>query len=103
MARSARATVIKRNSSVLRHKVFGPADDARTARLSAKLMELAQQPKPDKLIEEMEIEGTLRPFVVVTTCLLIVSTTDPKAEKTPGTNTHENGISRLHNHFQRIN
>lgn len=57
MARSARASVIKRNSSNLRSKVFGPADDARTARLSAKLIELAQQPKPNKLLEEMEIEG----------------------------------------------
>lgn len=47
MAKSVRASVSKRNSANLRSKVFGPVDDARTARLSAKLQELASQPKPD--------------------------------------------------------
>lgn len=46
MAKSVRASVSKRNSANLRAKVFGPAADARTARLSAKLQELASQPKP---------------------------------------------------------
>lgn len=47
MAKSVRASVSKRNSANLRKKVFGPVDAARTERLSAKLQELASQPKPD--------------------------------------------------------
>ncbi|KAF9892199.1 hypothetical protein FE257_002605 [Aspergillus nanangensis] len=47
MAKSVRASVSKRNKANLRAKVFGPAVDARTERLSAKLLELASQPKPD--------------------------------------------------------
>lgn len=46
MAKSVRASVSKRNSAKLRATVFGPVSDARTARLSAKLQELASQPKP---------------------------------------------------------
>lgn len=37
---------MKRNKAKLRATVFGPAVDARTERLSAKLQELASQPKP---------------------------------------------------------
>ncbi|THC90590.1 hypothetical protein EYZ11_009952 [Aspergillus tanneri] len=47
MAKSARASVSKRNKAKLRATVFGPAVDARTERLSAKLQELASQPKPN--------------------------------------------------------
>ncbi|ETI23408.1 hypothetical protein G647_05210 [Cladophialophora carrionii CBS 160.54] len=47
MAKSARATVVKKNRRALRATVFGPAHDARTARLSAKLQELAAKPKPE--------------------------------------------------------
>ncbi|KAL4801732.1 hypothetical protein BDV18DRAFT_148726 [Aspergillus unguis] len=46
MAKSVRASVQKRNKAKLRSTVFGPAVDARTERLSAKLQELAAQPKP---------------------------------------------------------
>ncbi|KAL4877643.1 hypothetical protein BJY04DRAFT_197429 [Aspergillus karnatakaensis] len=46
MAKSGRASIIKRNRAKLRSTVFGPAVDARTERLSAKLQELASQPKP---------------------------------------------------------
>lgn len=46
MAKSVRASVQKRNKAKLRSTVFGPAVDARTERLSAKLQELASQPKP---------------------------------------------------------
>lgn len=48
MAKSARASTKKRNNAKLRTKVFGPAIDARTERLSAKLQELANTPKPDE-------------------------------------------------------
>lgn len=46
MAKSARSSVRKRNNAKLRSTVFGPAADARTARLSAKLQELASLPGP---------------------------------------------------------
>jgi hypothetical protein len=46
MAKSARSSNTKRNNRNLRAKVFGPAHDARTARLSAKLQELAAKPRP---------------------------------------------------------
>ncbi|KAL4782744.1 hypothetical protein BJX76DRAFT_331821 [Aspergillus varians] len=46
MAKSVRASVQKRNKAKLRSTVFGPVVDARTERLSAKLQELASQPKP---------------------------------------------------------
>lgn len=45
MAKSARSSVRKRNNATLRAKVFGPVYDARTARLSAKLLEIAATPK----------------------------------------------------------
>lgn len=47
MAKSARASTKKRNNVALRKKVFGPAIDARTERLSAKLQEIANAPKPE--------------------------------------------------------
>lgn len=45
MAKGARASTRKANNAALKSKVFGPVEDARTQRLSAKLLELAQQPK----------------------------------------------------------
>ena len=49
MAKSVRANVSKRNRAKLRSTVFGPVDNARTERLSAKLQEIAAQPKPNDL------------------------------------------------------
>jgi Protein of unknown function (DUF2423) len=46
MAKGARASSRKRNNAALRAKIFGPAVDARTERLSAKLQELVSKPKP---------------------------------------------------------
>lgn len=46
MAKSQRASSIKRNNANLRSKIFAPHGDARTARLSAKLQELAASSKP---------------------------------------------------------
>lgn len=48
MAKSARASTRKRNNASLRTKVFGPAYDAREERLSAKLQEIANAPKPEQ-------------------------------------------------------
>lgn len=69
MAKSARASVRKRNNANLRAKVFGPAHDARTERLSAKLQELVSTPKPDEekimdVDDEKEEEGTKDPATI---------------------------------------
>ena len=58
MAKGARASSIKANNSKLKSKVFGPVENARTERLSAKLLELASQPKPkpEKKDESMEVQ-----------------------------------------------
>jgi hypothetical protein len=60
MAKSARASKIKTNNSKLKTRVFGPIESARTERLSAKLLELASQPKPAKKDSgqmPMDVEG----------------------------------------------
>lgn len=58
MAKSARASSSKANNSKLKSKVFGPVENARTERLSAKLLELASQPKPksEKKDEPTEVQ-----------------------------------------------
>lgn len=48
MAKGARASSKKRNHANLRKKVFAPTYDARTERLSAKLQEIANAPKPEQ-------------------------------------------------------
>jgi hypothetical protein len=48
MAKSSRASNKKANNVRLKSGVFGPVEDARTERLSAKLLELASQPRPSK-------------------------------------------------------
>ncbi|BCR89069.1 DUF2423 domain-containing protein [Aspergillus chevalieri] len=59
MAKSARASETKRNHAKLRATVFGPVSDARTARLSAKLQELASQPKPPQDEKKMNQEDAI--------------------------------------------
>jgi hypothetical protein len=48
MAKSSRASTNKANNRRLKSKVFGPVEDARMQRLSAKLLELAAQPAPEQ-------------------------------------------------------
>ncbi|BDD56493.1 hypothetical protein MPDQ_006428 [Monascus purpureus] len=61
MAKSVRASVSKRNRAKLRATVFGPAVDARTERLSAKLQELASHAKEqERSSMELDITGTDR-------------------------------------------
>ena len=48
MAKGLRASTRKKNNAALRDRLFGPAIDARTERLSAKLQELAAKPRPDQ-------------------------------------------------------
>lgn len=56
MAKSQRASTRKRNNANLRTKVFGPAQDARLERLSAKLQEIANTPKPETE-KKMEVDS----------------------------------------------
>lgn len=46
MAKSSRASTKKANNQRLKANVFGPIESARQERLSAKLLEIASQPKP---------------------------------------------------------
>ena len=57
MAKSARASVKKTNRAALKAKVFGPVEDARTQRLSAKLLELASTPKTLQHMKSNEDDG----------------------------------------------
>jgi Protein of unknown function (DUF2423) len=55
MAKGARASSRKRNNAALRATIFGPAHDARTKRLSAKLQELVSKPKSaDEKVMEVD-------------------------------------------------
>jgi hypothetical protein len=57
MAQGLRASTRKRNNTKLRSTVFGPASDARTERLSAKLQGIASQPRPDQE-RAMEVDNS---------------------------------------------
>lgn len=46
MAKSQRSSVTKANNQRLKKNVFGPVEAARQQRLSARLLEIASQPKP---------------------------------------------------------
>lgn len=56
MAKGARASSKKANNSKLKGLVFGPVESARAERLSAKLLELASQPRPKKAIEDVVMD-----------------------------------------------
>lgn len=60
MAKSLRSSVKKGNKARLRSKVFRPVEDARTERLSAKLLELAAKPNPTAALDptSMDLDGT---------------------------------------------
>ncbi|KAK0646379.1 hypothetical protein B0T16DRAFT_458302 [Cercophora newfieldiana] len=51
MAKSSRSSAIKSNNQRLKKNVFGPVETARAERLSAKLLEIAAQPKTQKDVE----------------------------------------------------
>jgi hypothetical protein len=56
MAKSSRASSRKANNQRLKANVFGPIESARNERLSARLLELAAAPKPQKAEDdEMKI------------------------------------------------
>lgn len=59
MAKGLRSSRNKANNRNLKAKVFGPVENARKERLSAKLLELASKPRPPtdsdvKMTEEAE-------------------------------------------------
>jgi hypothetical protein len=54
MAKSSRSSVVKTNNQRLKKNVFGPVEAARAERLSAKLLAIASQPKPQKDLEMKE-------------------------------------------------
>ncbi|GKT43817.1 uncharacterized protein ColSpa_03998 [Colletotrichum spaethianum] len=57
MAKSSRSSVTKKNNQRLKANVFGPVEQARAERLSAKLLELSRQPKPEKEADvNMDVE-----------------------------------------------
>ena len=55
MAKSSRSSRVKKNNQNLKKKLFGPAEIARSERMNAKLLELAQQQKSE---QDMEVEGS---------------------------------------------
>jgi hypothetical protein len=57
MAKGARASTKKSNHQKLKSRVFGPVESARTERLSAKLLELASQPKPQPVKEDIVMKS----------------------------------------------
>ncbi|OWO99869.1 hypothetical protein B2J93_6924 [Marssonina coronariae] len=57
MAKGARASTTKANNAKLKSKVFGPVETDRTARLSAKLLELASQPRPKPPVKDVAMEA----------------------------------------------
>lgn len=59
MAKGARASTKKANNARLKAGVFGPVENARNERLSAKLLELASQPKPKRGDAIMEFKGMI--------------------------------------------
>lgn len=56
MAKSSRASTIKANNQRLKRNVFGPVEAARLQRLSAKMREIAAQPKPIPEVEMKPVE-----------------------------------------------
>jgi hypothetical protein len=56
MAKGARATSRKANNVRLKKNVFGPVENARMERISAKLLELAAQPTPKPIREDVGME-----------------------------------------------
>lgn len=69
MAKSSRSSSVKSNNRRLKANVFGPVENARTERLSAKLLELASQPKPQKEAD-VNMDGklsTMLPWIQILT------------------------------------
>ncbi|KAJ5612389.1 hypothetical protein N7510_005583 [Penicillium lagena] len=86
MAKSVRASVSKRNKAALRKKVFGPVVDARTERLSAKLQEIAAQPRP----EREKTDGSFTASMLMDYALISVLTTEEDQDAAATTKDSQN-------------
>jgi len=82
MAKGLRSSVKKSHRTKLRSRVFAPVEDARTERLSAKLLELASQPRPAKTDMELDEDNG--------TNTIRTSPTTPLIHKTPHHSTRSN-------------
>lgn len=60
MAKSSRSSTKKFNNQRKAASIFGPAESARAERLSARLLELAKQPKPESSDVKMNTDGGLK-------------------------------------------
>lgn len=70
MAKSSRATRIKKNNTALKNKVFGPVEQARAERMNERLLEIASKATPADIQERtatkakeqdaMDVEGDAR-------------------------------------------
>lgn len=59
MAKSSRSSTKKANNQRLAANVFGPVEKARAERLSARLQEIANQPKPESSDVNMDGQCSL--------------------------------------------
>lgn len=57
MAKSSRSSAKKLNNQAKVAKIFGPVENARAERLSARLLEIAAQPKPEHAASEATMDG----------------------------------------------
>jgi hypothetical protein len=85
MAKSSRSSAIKTNNQRLKKNVFGPVETARAERLSAKLLEIAAQPKPQKDVEmEVASEGMFSARTICQPSRKLIACPDPVAEAKDG-------------------
>jgi hypothetical protein len=64
MAKSARASSRKKNNQRKAANIFGPAESVRAERLSAKLLELAKQPKSESSDVAMKTDDGMSLFAI---------------------------------------
>lgn len=86
MAKSARASRVKTNRANIRKKVFGPVEEARLERLSAKLQKVATEPKPIHA-GHMDLDTRTAPLIA---SLVVANADVAHPEKSPTTPETEN-------------
>jgi hypothetical protein len=83
MAKSARASSKKANHTKLRARVFAPVETARAERLHAKMLEIVNQPKPERkemdTTEDSKLPGHTPTFMFAD-CLKANTTDDATKE-----------------------
>jgi hypothetical protein len=97
MAKGLRATTKKNNRVKIRARVYAPVDEARTERLSQKLLELASQPRPGKTDMELDPEKGESPPPAQISPIIFVCTNNSAevSSKHPDTQTAEGLSFRL--------